>query len=163
MRSITRCLYFRYFLSHIDSLKKKKRSGFKQLLEETTAITLTTRWKEAKKLIKRDPRYSKFSSSDRVIWHSTFSMVKGVFCPRGQSIKSGSPLLYLITFTSFTFGCPNLEWRAKNGILACAFYSKGIFFVSFIFGARRHLCYYLPYHHPTPLLPATVRSDYVKA
>ena len=29
-------------------------------------ITLTSTWKEVKKMIKEDPRYSKFSSSDRV-------------------------------------------------------------------------------------------------
>ena len=39
---------------------------FHKLLEETTGVTLTSTWKEVKKLIKEDPRYSKFSSSDRV-------------------------------------------------------------------------------------------------
>jgi len=36
------------------------------LLTETQEITLTSQWKEVKKMIKEDPRYSKFSSSDRV-------------------------------------------------------------------------------------------------
>ena len=39
---------------------------FHKMLEEATDITLTSSWKEAKKVIKEDPRYSKFSSSDRV-------------------------------------------------------------------------------------------------
>jgi len=34
-------------------------------LDETQAVTLTSAWKEIRKLIKDDPRYSKFSSSDR--------------------------------------------------------------------------------------------------
>ena len=31
-------------------------------------MTLTSSWKEIKKLVKDDPRYSKFSSSDRVMY-----------------------------------------------------------------------------------------------
>nr|XP_039260774.1 early endosome antigen 1-like [Styela clava] len=55
----------KYFDEHIESLNKRKRSAFKKLLEETKQIELTSTWKEVKKLIKEDPRYSKFSSSDR--------------------------------------------------------------------------------------------------
>jgi len=55
----------RHFSSHIDSLNKKRKVTFKKLLEETAGIKLTTKWKEAKKLIKHDPRFAKFSSSDR--------------------------------------------------------------------------------------------------
>ncbi|CAK8689189.1 unnamed protein product [Clavelina lepadiformis] len=69
----------RYFLSHIESLKKKKRSSFKQLLEDTPSITLTTRWKEAKKQIKHDPRYTKFSSSDRKREHEFDDFIKEKF------------------------------------------------------------------------------------
>ncbi|KAJ9595282.1 hypothetical protein L9F63_027332 [Diploptera punctata] len=36
-----------------------------ELLDETGEVTLTSSWKEIKKLVKDDPRYSKFSSSDR--------------------------------------------------------------------------------------------------
>uniref|UniRef100_A0A8C5M177 Transcription elongation regulator 1 n=1 Tax=Leptobrachium leishanense TaxID=445787 RepID=A0A8C5M177_9ANUR len=53
------------FNEHIDALTKKKREHFRQLLDETYTITLTSTWKEIKKLIKEDPRYMKFSSSDR--------------------------------------------------------------------------------------------------
>jgi len=39
---------------------------FHKLLDETEEVTLTSQWKEIKKKIKDDPRYTKFSSSDRV-------------------------------------------------------------------------------------------------
>lgn len=53
------------FSEHIDALTKKKREHFRQLLDETYTITLTSTWKEVKKIIKDDPRFIKFSSSDR--------------------------------------------------------------------------------------------------
>uniref|UniRef100_A0A8C9VCA3 Transcription elongation regulator 1 n=1 Tax=Scleropages formosus TaxID=113540 RepID=A0A8C9VCA3_SCLFO len=53
------------FNEHIEALTKKKKEHFRQLLDETTSITLTTTWKEVKKIIKEDPRCIKFSSSDR--------------------------------------------------------------------------------------------------
>jgi len=40
----------------------------RELLDETGEVTLTSSWKEIKKLVKDDPRYSKFSSSDRVMY-----------------------------------------------------------------------------------------------
>ena len=51
---------------HIKALTKKNREMFHRLLSETPDITLTSQWKDVKKLVKGDPRYSKFSSSDRV-------------------------------------------------------------------------------------------------
>lgn len=53
------------FNEHVEALAKKKKELFRQLLDETTMITLTTTWKEVKKVIKEDPRCIKFSSSDR--------------------------------------------------------------------------------------------------
>ncbi|XP_005996147.1 transcription elongation regulator 1 isoform X1 [Latimeria chalumnae] len=53
------------FNEHIQALTKKKREHFRQLLDETSAISLTSTWKEVKKVIKEDPRCIKFSSSDR--------------------------------------------------------------------------------------------------
>ncbi|XP_048850682.1 transcription elongation regulator 1 isoform X2 [Brienomyrus brachyistius] len=53
------------FNEHVEALTKKKKEHFRQLLDETTLITLTTTWKEVKKVIKEDPRCIKFSSSDR--------------------------------------------------------------------------------------------------
>ena len=57
------------FEEHVEALLQKNRDQFHKLLEETSEITLTSKWKEVKKLIKEDPRYSKFSSSDRVRYH----------------------------------------------------------------------------------------------
>ncbi|XP_067084952.1 transcription elongation regulator 1 isoform X2 [Osmerus mordax] len=53
------------FNEHVEALTKKKKEHFRQLLDETSMITLTTSWKEVKKIIKEDPRCIKFSSSDR--------------------------------------------------------------------------------------------------
>ncbi|ESO09267.1 hypothetical protein HELRODRAFT_156427 [Helobdella robusta] len=53
------------FDEHMEALKKKNREMFRRLLDETSEVTLTSKWKEIKKLVKDDPRYKKFSSSDR--------------------------------------------------------------------------------------------------
>jgi len=53
------------FETHIEELGKKNKEMFHKLLDETSAVALTSSWKEIKKLIKEDPRYSKYSSSDR--------------------------------------------------------------------------------------------------
>ncbi|XP_046706272.1 transcription elongation regulator 1a isoform X1 [Silurus meridionalis] len=55
----------RLFNEHIEALSKKKKELFRQLLDETSMITLSSTWKEVKKTIKEDPRCIKFSSSDR--------------------------------------------------------------------------------------------------
>ena len=53
------------FNAHIDSLFKKKREKFRELLDETKEITLSSIWRDIRRLIKEDSRYLKFSSSDR--------------------------------------------------------------------------------------------------
>lgn len=53
------------FEEHIANLAKKSKEMFHRLLDEAPEVTLTSGWKEVKKAIKEDPRYSKFSSSDR--------------------------------------------------------------------------------------------------
>ncbi|KAI5706111.1 hypothetical protein M8J75_004936 [Diaphorina citri] len=53
------------FNEHIEELTKKKREKFRELLNETSEVTLSSSWKDIRKLIKEDPRYTKFSSSDR--------------------------------------------------------------------------------------------------
>ncbi|XP_011304285.1 transcription elongation regulator 1 isoform X2 [Fopius arisanus] len=56
----------RLFNEHIEQLGRKKRDKFRELLDEVGASTeLTSSWKDIKKLLKDDPRYTKFSSSDR--------------------------------------------------------------------------------------------------
>lgn len=53
------------FMEHIEQLSKKKKEKFRELLNETPEVTLSSTWKEVRKLIKDDPRYSKFSSSEK--------------------------------------------------------------------------------------------------
>ncbi|XP_015785267.1 transcription elongation regulator 1 [Tetranychus urticae] len=53
------------FNDHIDNLYKKKREKFRELLDEVREITLTSTWRDIRRSIKDDPRYIKFSSSDR--------------------------------------------------------------------------------------------------
>ncbi|XP_044737437.1 transcription elongation regulator 1 [Chrysoperla carnea] len=51
------------FNEHTDQLSKKKRDKFREMLDEVSDLTLTSNWKDIKKLIKEDSRYIKFSSS----------------------------------------------------------------------------------------------------
>ncbi|KAG8184519.1 hypothetical protein JTE90_023533 [Oedothorax gibbosus] len=53
------------FDEHINILHRKKKEKFRELLDETSEVTLTSSWEDIKKLVKDDPRCSKFSSSDR--------------------------------------------------------------------------------------------------
>lgn len=53
------------FTEHLEQLQRKKKDKYRDLLDETTAITLSSTWKEVKKMIRDDPRYGKFSSSER--------------------------------------------------------------------------------------------------
>lgn len=55
----------RYFDDHIDYLVAKKKENFRKMLDETKAISLDSSFKDIKKLIRDDPRYTKYSSSDR--------------------------------------------------------------------------------------------------
>ena len=50
------------FEEHKENLYKKSKEMFHKLLDETQEINLSTSWKEAKRMIKEDPRYAKFSS-----------------------------------------------------------------------------------------------------
>jgi len=53
------------FDEHIAKFRAKKRDMFHQLLIDTPGIVIkVTTWKEAKKLIKSDPRYEKLSNSE---------------------------------------------------------------------------------------------------
>ncbi|XP_068908784.1 transcription elongation regulator 1 isoform X1 [Tenebrio molitor] len=53
------------FNEHIEHLLRKKREKFRELLDETPDVSLTSTWKEIKRIIKEDPRYTKFASSER--------------------------------------------------------------------------------------------------
>jgi len=56
----------RLFNDHINMLAKKKRDKFREMLDEISNMELTSPWKEIKRQIRDDPRYSKFGNSDRV-------------------------------------------------------------------------------------------------
>ncbi|KAJ8921975.1 hypothetical protein NQ315_008612 [Exocentrus adspersus] len=53
------------FNEHIEQLIKRKRQNFRELLDETPEVSLVSSWKEIKRIIRDDPRYSKFASSER--------------------------------------------------------------------------------------------------
>lgn len=55
----------RIFNEHIESLMKKKREKFREMLDELATLELTSNWKDIKKLIKEDPRYLKYNNSEK--------------------------------------------------------------------------------------------------
>lgn len=50
---------------HLDKIYLRRRDKFHQLLSETKHITLASEWRDVKRIIIDDPRYIKFSSSER--------------------------------------------------------------------------------------------------
>ena len=50
----------RLFDEHIDYLVAKKKENYRKLLDECKAIKLDSAFKDIKKLIKDDPRYSRY-------------------------------------------------------------------------------------------------------
>lgn len=50
---------------HLDKIYLRRCDKFHQLLEETKHITLASEWRDVKRIIIDDPRYIKFSSSER--------------------------------------------------------------------------------------------------
>lgn len=55
----------RLFNDHINSLIKKKRDKFREMLDETN-VELTSAWKIVHRQVRDDPRFLKFGKSDRV-------------------------------------------------------------------------------------------------
>lgn len=53
------------FDQHIEGLLRKKKEKFRELLSEVKGIDLKTEWRDVRRQVKDDPRYLKFSSSDR--------------------------------------------------------------------------------------------------
>ena len=54
------------FNEHIDNLSNKRKRSFKRMLDECENVTLTSTWKEIRRKIKHDPRFSKYSDEDKV-------------------------------------------------------------------------------------------------
>uniref|UniRef100_A0A914C9L1 WW domain-containing protein n=1 Tax=Acrobeloides nanus TaxID=290746 RepID=A0A914C9L1_9BILA len=55
----------RLFDEHIDSLEKKRRDLFYQLLNEQDQITFNTKWRDARKIIADDEKFSKIHANER--------------------------------------------------------------------------------------------------
>lgn len=55
----------RIFNEHIEQLAKKKRDKFREMLDELPKFDLTASWKDIKKQVRDDPRYLKYSSSEK--------------------------------------------------------------------------------------------------
>ncbi|XP_075262785.1 transcription elongation regulator 1-like [Convolutriloba macropyga] len=53
------------FNEHIEQLGEKRKQQFREMLDQSEGITFTTGWRDARRKVKEDPRYEKFSSSDR--------------------------------------------------------------------------------------------------
>jgi len=53
------------FNEHIASLNKKKKEKFREMLDEIKDMSLDANWREVRRSVKEDPRYTKFSSSER--------------------------------------------------------------------------------------------------
>jgi len=58
----------RLFEEHIAALTKRNRELFHRVIDEFVSPVdlMTISWRDTRRLIKDDPRFSKFSSSDRV-------------------------------------------------------------------------------------------------
>lgn len=55
----------RLFDEHMRNLEKKRKEAFYQMLNDAEGVTLTSHWRDVRKLIKDDPRYAKLCNSDR--------------------------------------------------------------------------------------------------
>lgn len=66
----------RLFNDHINSLDKKKRDKFREMLDEITSLELISVWKSVKKQVRDDPRFLKFGSSERVSGIAMLRQVK---------------------------------------------------------------------------------------
>jgi len=58
----------RLFAEHVAALTRRNRALFRHSIDEfVNAVDLMTiSWRDVRRLIKEDPRFAKFSSSDRV-------------------------------------------------------------------------------------------------
>jgi transcription elongation regulator 1 len=53
------------FADHIEKLMSKKKERFRECLNEVKGLSLNSSWRDIRRQIKDDPRYLKFSESDR--------------------------------------------------------------------------------------------------
>lgn len=53
------------FNRHLDKIYLRRQEKFHQLLSETKEINLASEWRDVKRIVRDDPRYIKFSTSER--------------------------------------------------------------------------------------------------
>jgi len=54
------------FEDHMERLRARRREMFYQLLDETEGVTLSSTWKDVKKLIRSEARYEKLQQTDSI-------------------------------------------------------------------------------------------------
>merc|ERR1740131_754078 len=64
------------FDEHMDRLMKKKKDSYHSLLDEIKDVTLDSSFKDVKKSIRDDPRFSKFSSSEKKCEKEFYNWIK---------------------------------------------------------------------------------------
>lgn len=90
------------FEEHMNKFKAKKRELFYQLLNETTGVTLSSTWKEVKKLIKNDTRYEKLQQSDSLKLEKEFeSYINDKYQKAKQDFKELLMQTKAISYKSF--------------------------------------------------------------
>lgn len=92
------------FNEHMCKFRAKKRELFYQLLADTSGISMkSTTWKEAKKLIKSDPRYEKLSNSETFKLEKEFEVyMNEKFLRAKADFKDLLVQTKLITFKTYT-------------------------------------------------------------
>nr|XP_054765719.1 transcription elongation regulator 1-like [Lytechinus pictus] len=88
------------FNEHVGNLSRKKKSKFRELLDETKSLELTSSWKEVRKAIKEDPRFTKFSSSDRKREHEFDDYIKEKYYDSRVAFKKLLKETKFITYKS---------------------------------------------------------------
>ena len=66
----------RLFDEHIDNLVAKKKENYRKLLDEQKGIALDSNFKDIKKLIRDDPRYSRYVFSNILKYDEILSKTK---------------------------------------------------------------------------------------
>ncbi|CAB3367370.1 Hypothetical predicted protein [Cloeon dipterum] len=99
----------KYFTQHIDQLTRKKREKLRELLDETQEVTLTSTWKEIRRIIKEDPRYSKFSSSERKCEREFKEYLKDKLVAAKADFRELLKETKMITYKSLSEGSQHLH------------------------------------------------------
>jgi len=88
------------FDDHMDRLVKKKKDAFRSLLEEQKEVPLDASFKEVKKNIREDPRYTKFSSSEKKCEKEFYAWIKDKTLEAREEYKNLLKETKIITYKS---------------------------------------------------------------